>query len=886
MKKVRAGCCTVCTSYIALILVCFVLGSIFIKNHSVGTWFGVGVFSAFIMLVSYKGIGKENFFDHIYRYCLLVFLIVTGIFQITKINELRFTPSFDLDAIYGGAISWVETGDFSGYYDYFDWFPNNLGGLCFFYLIFKVGSFFGTDYFAMAAGVNEIILLSTFALTSLTVKKLWGSKCGILTLILIICVQPLMFMTDAFYTDSLSMLFPIGLFYLSLKIEECDGRRLAELCIFSGVVTAVGSLMKPTVLIMAVAISLTFLLRKKWKKLGFYIVAVGSLYLILTMAFRGFLYGNYLDPELAKVKNTPPYHWVMMGLEGDGGYNPQDYEFTRSFTDPGERDEALKDEIANRISQKGITGMFALYSAKLFRCLGDGTLGVSDFLDDNPHKDSLLHEYLLYGGRRYAVYQAVCNIVFYTILLFLFAYLLIGIGKNRRGLGEVLCHNLELAPILGISGIIVFLMHWETSPRYITNYVPVMIGLAAGGIKYLEERLVEKGIDNKVKAITDKYSEEIKIFVAAIGFRMVMYLISVCVMAIMGDYPNGISFPDFLEAWKRWDSAHYLNIAENGYAGAIENGEHIFLVFYPLYPWLIKTLSIFIKDLRLCGIIISTISYGIGSIFLYKIAQKESGEEAAKNTLILISVFPFAFFFGSIATESLFLAIAAAFFYYLRKHDWMKVSFFGFLACLTKVQGLLLAFSVLVELLYFKRGIKLIKEKKWKSFFKRIIYPGCIAAMMLFGLVIYLVINYVVEGDPFRFMYYQRNHWGNGLCFLWETIGYVKDNALRNWDTSVGMSLWLPELVLFAVYILAIVYGFVRKLRPMYMVYLIAFFLLTYSSTWLISGGRYTLSALPVFMLAGDCTARHEKWKLPSMLFSAMLMIVYMIGYYSWKQIM
>ena len=119
MKKIRAGGSTVWISYIVLILVCFVLGSIFIKNHSVGTWFGVGVFSAIIMFVSYKGIGKEDFFDGIYYYCLIAFLFVVGIFQIAKINELRFTPSFDLDAIYCGAIQWVETGNFSGYYDYF-----------------------------------------------------------------------------------------------------------------------------------------------------------------------------------------------------------------------------------------------------------------------------------------------------------------------------------------------------------------------------------------------------------------------------------------------------------------------------------------------------------------------------------------------------------------------------------------------------------------------------------------------------------------------------------------------------------------------------------------------------------------------------------------------
>lgn len=389
-----------------------------------------------------------------------------------------------------------------------------------------------------------------------------------------------------------------------------------------------------------------------------------------------------------------------------------------------------------------------------------------------------------------------------------------------------------------------------------------------------------------MKAVADKCPKELKIFVMAISFRLMVYLVSVCVMAIMGDYSNGLSFSDFLEAWKRWDSAHYINIAENGYHGAIENGEHIFLVFYPLYPWMIRMLSMLIEDYRLCGMIISVMAYGVGCVFLYKAVKQDSSDQVAENTLILISIFPFAFFFGSIATESLFFAIASAFFYYLRKHDWVLVAVLGFAACLTKVQGLLLAFAVLVELFYFEHGIRLLKEKKWKAFIKKIIFPGCIAATMLLGFVIYLMVNDLVEGDPFRFMYYQKNHWGNGLCFIWDTIDYVKNYVVESWYTSIGMSLWIPEFVLFVVYLITIVYGFKRKLRPMYMAYLIAYFLLTYSSTWLISGGRYTLSAFPVFMLAGEWVTRHEKWKCPVMIFSAMLMTVYMIGYYSWKQIM
>lgn len=383
-----------------------------------------------------------------------------------------------------------------------------------------------------------------------------------------------------------------------------------------------------------------------------------------------------------------------------------------------------------------------------------------------------------------------------------------------------------------------------------------------------------------------KVKREVKIFVAALAFRVAVYLLSVCVMAIMGDYPEGIHFSDFLEAWKRWDSAHYINIAENGYSGAVENGEHIFLVFYPLYPWLMRTLSLFLKDFRLCGILISVVCYGIGSIFFYRITEEEFGDKAAEDGLVLISVFPFGFFFGSIATESLFFAVAAAFFYYLRKHDWLKAGLFGFLACLTKVQGLLLAFAVLVEIFHCNEGFKLLREKRWKDFGRKIICPGLICASMLLGFLIYLLVNLWVEGDPFRFMYYQRNHWNNSLCPIWKTFQYVKDYAVNSWHVSVGMSMWVPELILFFFYLGVIALGIFRKLRPMYLTYFVVFFLLTYSSTWLMSAGRYTLSVLPVFMLMGDAISRHKRLRTPVIVLSAMLMSIYMIAYYSWKQVM
>lgn len=380
--------------------------------------------------------------------------------------------------------------------------------------------------------------------------------------------------------------------------------------------------------------------------------------------------------------------------------------------------------------------------------------------------------------------------------------------------------------------------------------------------------------------------QDLNIFGRAILFRSAIYLLSLCVMAVFGNYAEGISLSDFLESWKRWDSAHYINIAQNGYAGAAENGEHLFLVFYPLYPWLMRVLSFVLKDFRLCGMLVSVICYAVGCVYFYKLTELETDARTAENALILLSVFPFSFFFGAIATESLFFAIGAPLLYCIRTHRWKSVAALGCLACLTKVQGLLFAFAVLAELLYHEQGFRLLRNREWKAFFKKIILPGCVAALMLIGFLVYLLINYIVEGDPFRFLYYQRNHWFNSLCPMWVTLSYLLRNAAKDWHSSSGMSIWVPEILLFAGYLTAIAYGIRRRLRPMYMVYLAAFFLLTYSSTWLLSAGRYTLSALPLFMLAGIWVTRHEKSKIPLIVLSSMMMAVYMTGYYSWKQIM
>lgn len=389
-----------------------------------------------------------------------------------------------------------------------------------------------------------------------------------------------------------------------------------------------------------------------------------------------------------------------------------------------------------------------------------------------------------------------------------------------------------------------------------------------------------------MKRFYENRRTEIRIVVQALCLRGAVYLLSLCILAMFGQYQSPISFSDFLQAWTRWDSPHYIDIAKYGYSGAVEDGQHLFLVFYPLLPWLLRFLHFCVGDYRLCGVLLSVIGFAVGSLYFYKLTEREFGDTAAENALLFLGVFPFSFFFGAVLTEGIFLAVSAAFLYYLREHKWWLVAVLGFFACMTKVQGVLLAVAVAAEILYSEKFVTLLKEKNGKAIVKRIVLPGLLCSLMLLGFVIYLGINRYVEGDPFRFLYYQKSNWHNGFLPIWKTIGYVAKSALRDGYTSVGMSIWMPEFVLFFLWLLWIGYGVYRKLRPTFMGYLAVLFLITFSSSWLISGGRYTLCALPGFMLAGEWTDRHENWKMPLAAVSAMFMAVYLAGYLLNRQVM
>lgn len=187
-----------------------------------------------------------------------------------------------------------------------------------------------------------------------------------------------------------------------------------------------------------------------------------------------------------------------MGLKGDGGYNSEDYAFTRSFTDSKERGAALVKEVKQRLRALGPSGLYKLFWNKTVRTFGSGTYNQSDFLDDNPEQLTWLHGLLLGSGKDYPAYCAVCQVIFWAILALMALSclqevlgrkqketLVRGIkGSNGRAEAELVKRPAWccMAPQVAVLALVLFFAGWETSGRYITNYIPIILLSAVMGI--------------------------------------------------------------------------------------------------------------------------------------------------------------------------------------------------------------------------------------------------------------------------------------------------------------------------------------------------------------------------------------------------------------------
>jgi hypothetical protein len=145
-----------------------------------------------------------------------------------------------------------------------------------------------------------------------------------------------------------------------------------------------------------------------------------------------------------------------------------------------------------------------------------------------------------------------------------------------------------------------------------------------------------------------------------------------------------------ISIWQRFDANWYLLIAQRGY-GFVIGDVH----FPPLYPVLIKFLSLVLGDEFLSALIVSQAALYIAVKLLYDLFVEWGGDdEAVRRSLFLLLIFPASFFLFSAYTEAIFVIFAVLCLMAARNDKWHWAGFWIFCAILVRLQGVALLFPI------------------------------------------------------------------------------------------------------------------------------------------------------------------------------------------------
>lgn len=267
--------------------------------------------------------------------------------------------------------------------------------------------------------------------------------------------------------------------------------------------------------------------------------------------------------------------------------------------------------------------------------------------------------------------------------------------------------------------------------------------------------------------------------------RIALTIIGLISRTMIKAGPHAFSFSGipWLDIWGVWDSSWYMDIATGGYS-TILRGTYANYAFFPLYPLLMRTLGHITGGPYIAGLIISNIALLVACVYLYRLVKLDADKSAALASVKYLFLFPVAFVFSGVFTESLFLALVLACFYYARLGRWWLVGILGFFAGLTRYIGALLLAPLLWEYALAKKFR--VRAMRWDVLFLLLI-PA--------GLAVFLAFSYTLTGDWLAYFHIQQQGWGhylsNPFMLLWRSLSLDKASPVQGAFAAIGLILLL-----------------------------------------------------------------------------------------------
>ena len=242
------------------------------------------------------------------------------------------------------------------------------------------------------------------------------------------------------------------------------------------------------------------------------------------------------------------------------------------------------------------------------------------------------------------------------------------------------------------------------------------------------------------------------------------------------------------------------------------------------------------------------------------------GEDLISRTITYLLVFPTTFFFSGVYSESLFLALTAAAFYYARTNRWPLACTLVALATLTRSQGMIIALPLLIEYLH-ERNFRLQKIG-WN------ITAFALVPTALLAFALFLKLKF----GSWTVMFDVQGIWERHLMWPWHPLAwflrYAPPLSPEQHDKLDFGFLLVP---------LGAAIAGLTRLRISYSAYIwtsVGFF-----SCWGMLGSipRFDLVIFPLFIVLALIGARSRAFHLGYVVASSMLAALFMVMYSQWN---
>jgi hypothetical protein len=351
---------------------------------------------------------------------------------------------------------------------------------------------------------------------------------------------------------------------------------------------------------------------------------------------------------------------------------------------------------------------------------------------------------------------------------------------------------------------------------------------------------------------------EIRIALIAIAFRVVGAIVGFLGNVTIPDYQDqGFTVLEranpFWDRFARYDSGWYYGIARDGYA-FVEGGRSN-LAFFPLYPQLMGTGGRLLggtqEDFYFAGIVVSWLAFALAMPLLYRLASLDVTREQAIRATTYAAVFPSAYFFGVVYSESLFLLTLVAAALALRTRHWVLGALAGAAMTATRVNGVM--FIPALAWIAWQSSDGSRRDRTWALL---------AAAAGVLGIGAYSYFNYLLSGNPFEW-YDSITRWGyspggnpfTGIvavsqALLTRPMQYLTFEKMAPYDTFNTLA---------AVLALGMVPSVWKRFGAGYAAVIVLGLLLPLSSGQLEGLGRYCAVLFPIPILLGGLhgEARH-----------------------------